>query len=269
MRKLLLILALMTPWSAQCDVISYGEGSLSLNGSGYTDICVGETIDLQNFESHITGQLDLSGMNSSLGPTAATYFEIAVLAEGQYSFWHTSKGDPENVWAHGSDHFTGEWFNHGVYMLCMEWNYDAGDDFYWLYPQDYMGENSAKTDSVQGDGVFEFDLWLVPDSDGRGGTARLSVNGGDWGPALSYGEQKDQWGDDFDPSSGSYNWMEWDEDFSESHLYFGLWSNEDGAHGVGFDNIRVVNPEPDTLVLLALVFVGVWWQRRRIVASSA
>ena len=63
--------------------------------------------------------------------------------------------------------------------------------------------------------------------------------------------------------------MEWDEDFSESHLYFGLWSNEDGTHEVGFNNVRVVNPEPDTLALLALVFVGIWWQRRRIVASSA
>jgi len=256
----LLALLLCSP-AAEADLIDYGSGSLSLGGSGYTHAVLSQTIDLQNYTGHITGRLDLSGLNST---ATNTYFEIGVLAEGQYDFWNTAKGDPEDVWAHGTDHFTAEWFNHGVYLLGMEWNYDYGDDFYWLYPQDYMSDARAATGAVQGNGIFDFDLWLEPDSDGRGGTARVSVNGGAWGPDLAYGTQKDQYGNSFEPGGGSHNWMAWNEEFSQSHLYLGLWSSESGTHTVSYDQVEVSNPEPASMFLGGLAaLAGLAWRRLR------
>ena len=127
-----LVLMVGWPHTVWGDSISYGDGLLTLSGAGYTGICLAETIDLQNYPGWVSGQLDLRDLNS---PNVETFFEIGILAEGQYSFWHTSKGDPEDVWDHGTDHFEREWFNHGIYLLGMEWNNPSGGDYYWLYPQ--------------------------------------------------------------------------------------------------------------------------------------
>lgn len=200
-----LMLLAFLPCTAWGDCIDYGEGNLTLDGAGYAHICLGDTLDLQHYEGCLTGRLDLSGFNS---PACDTFFEIGLLAEGQYSFWNASQGDSEDVWDHGTDHFEAEWFNHGVYLLGMEWNNPEGEDYYWLYPQDWMGDTRAETAGFQGNGIYDFEFWFSPDTEGRGGTAQLFVEGIGWGVPLVYGTQKEQYGDLLeDPSGGSRNWL--------------------------------------------------------------
>jgi hypothetical protein len=261
LRCWLLALLLAFPAVAWPDYISYGDGSLTLDGAGYTDVCLGDAIDLQHYCGCLSGRLDLTAVSS---PGCNTFFEIGILAEGQYSFWHTSKGDPEDVWDHGTDHFEAEWFNHGVYLLAMAWDNPAGDDYYWLYPQDWMGDTRAETAGTSTSGIYDFQLWFRPDTGGWGGVAQVYVEGVGWGLPLEYGVQKEQYGDLLeDPGGGSRNWLDWDEEFSRAHLYIALWSSENnGAHTVSFQDIHLVNPEPASFSLVVLGLGGLWWVRR-------
>jgi hypothetical protein len=226
MKKLIIICAAGLMFAAAGEalgVVTVSDGWLSASGyDGYDYAISSAMINAQNVtEAHVTGTVtDYSFANINAG-----WFEIGLI----------TKHEVDRAMGYGVPSYM---FNNAVFMMAMK---GSGGDV--AMPSDYAGDFPGGTGEEQAiSAPFDFDLKLIPNVGGAGGTAYLSINGGPYGAGLTYGT--DNW--------NNYGWNEPPENLSEAYLILQLYTwDAGGPYSVGFQGVTAT-PEPATICLLGL-----------------
>ena len=204
--------------------IVVSDGWLSASGEdGYAYAISSNTINAQDVaEAHVSGTVT----GYSFANVNAGWFEIGLITKYQRDRALVTYGVPSYM------------FNHAVFMMAMK---GSGGDA--AMPSDYAGDFAGGTGEAQAiSAPFDFDLKLIPNIGGTGGTAYLSINGGPYGTGLTYGT--DNW--------NNYGWSEPDEDLSEAYLIVQLYTwDAGGSYSVEFEGVNAT-PEPASICLLGL-----------------
>ena len=217
--------------------ISIPDGTLSASGEGgYDHVISDNSINAQDYpEAHVTGTV--TGFN--FVSNNAGWFEIGLI----------TKSERDRATTYGVHSYM---FNQSVFMMAMQGSNVA-------MPSDYAGDFPGGTGEAQNiPGSFDFDLKLVPNMGGTGGTAYLSIGTGDYGSGLTYGT--DNW--------NNYGWSFPDEDLSEAYLIVQLytWDSSTEGYSVSFENVKAsVIPLPGSVLLcgIGVGFIGIVRRIRR------
>ncbi len=251
--RLVLLLAIFISFSfssvAVAYIVSVPDGSIQASGQGGYDYSISPLLTNAQGSSpvYVTGDVSLTGFQG----VNAGWVTFGLITQAERDRALVTYGVPSYM------------FNHSVFMMAFNAGIGGSGFNVTAQPGDYAGDFPGGIGQAQNVSTsFSFNLKLVPNSGGTGGTAYLDTGSG-YGIGLTYG--KDNWAN-FPGWSGLPQ-----EDLTNFYLIAQMYSwdaNPGNYYRADFTNLQVSGdsiptPIPGAVWLFGSGLIGLVGLRRK------